>query len=166
MFIQTKLGSLPVVHPWWGANSCLCYTLYIPDAPCRSIYIHWGGGFQASFWGDTYSSPMGCHLGKKVVPKWIVAQYMFRIYFSIYLGVSIQTIPGALKTMKNKGFHIQKPCFLLGKTRFLMICGAPGSHSKGLTWSDRCGLPPPLLGESGHVTRTTGPRTWQAMLWN
>ena len=34
--------------------------------------------------------------------------------------------PGALKTMKNKGFHIQKQCFLLGNTRFLMVCGAPG----------------------------------------
>ena len=32
-------------------------------------------------------------------------------------------LPRGLKTMKNKGFHIQKPNFLLGKTRFLMVCG-------------------------------------------
>ena len=34
---------------------------------------------------------------------------------------------GPKQTMKNKGFHIQKPCFLLGKPRFFDgPCGAPG----------------------------------------
>ena len=46
----------------------------------------------------------------------------------------MQRVPGALKTMKNRccflRFHyIQKQCFfLLGKTRFLMVCGAPAAE--------------------------------------
>ena len=38
----------------------------------------------------------------------------------------IKLLPGALKTMKNQGFHIHMPCVLLGKIGFLMVCGAPG----------------------------------------
>ena len=37
------------------------------------------------------------------------------------------SLPGAPQTMKNKGFHIQKPCLLLGKARFFVVCWDPGS---------------------------------------
>ena len=33
---------------------------------------------------------------------------------------------GPNQTMKNRGFHTQKPGLLLGKTRFWMLYGAPG----------------------------------------
>ena len=46
---------------------------------------------------------------------------MIYIYLYIY-------IPGAPKTMKNKGFHLQKTWFLGTKTRFLMVLGALGIH--------------------------------------
>ena len=39
---------------------------------------------------------------------------------------SRSTCTRALTTMKNKGVHVQKPGFFLGKTWFLMVCGAPG----------------------------------------
>ena len=54
--------------------------------------------------------------------------------------------PAALKTMKNKGFHIQKPCSLLRKTWFLVVCGAPGIYVIPGPWIGR--RIPPLLRSS------------------
>ena len=42
-------------------------------------------------------------------------------------GLSPFKLPGAPKTMKNKGFHLHKTWFLGPKTRFLMVWGAPGT---------------------------------------
>ena len=45
---------------------------------------------------------------------------------------------GPNQTMKNKGFHLPKPCVLLGKTWIWMVCGVPGSgYTSTLTTSSR-----------------------------